>query len=147
MPQPDTLTALRDYLVSQGIVRIPRVAGTAPPMWLEPRNGTPAPGAGDNPTEVGDPTVLAAFLGTGIAPKRHEGFIRTDAVTIWVRTRTAPLAHQIEKQLRAALNDKRGWAMAGLQVNESLLFRDLQRVGFDNQGYSGNTEYFMFIWE
>ena len=142
----DLLTPLRDYLVAQEVVRVPRVAGDEPPLWLEPRDGVPAPGEGQNETEGGPDVVLGAFRVTGIAPRRHEGFIRIDAVDFWLRSRTPQLAQQTHDLLRDALNDKRGWIMAGLRIEESLMFRDLQRLSSDANGWTYTTEFTFERW-
>ena len=54
---PRLLNALRDELITAGLVRKPRVAGAAPPMWLGALS-TPAAGEGNNPVEVGDTLVF-----------------------------------------------------------------------------------------
>ncbi len=64
---PDLLLGIRAYLTTQGLVRDPRVAGAAPPLWITPTHGTPAPGeaVGLSANEVGIPRfVLIAPIGT-----------------------------------------------------------------------------------
>lgn len=144
----DLLTHLRDYLVGLGIARKPSVAGSVPPLWLEPRNGVPAPGEtpGNDALEAGE-VVLGAFRTTGIAPRRHEGFVRIDAVDVWIRSRNALQAFQLHDQLRDALNDLRSWDMAGLHIEESLMFRDLQRIRSDSSGFSYTSEFTFERWD
>lgn len=137
------LEDLRDHLVAHGIVRRPRETLPAgrPPMWLEPRNGIPAPGEGQNATEVGSDAVVGAYVSGGIATDRHEGFLRIDGIDIHLRTRTAPIALELEAQIRAALNDRRHWTMGSRTVEESLQFRPLQRLGSGDHGFDWVTEY------
>ena len=143
----DLLTPLRDHLVTQGIVRRPREATpVAPPLWLEPRDGVPAPGEGQNTVEKGSDAVLGAFRTTGIAPRRHEGFIRLDAIDIWLRTTSPKRAFDIHDQLRLALNDKRHWMMSTLLIEESLLFRDLQRIAATRDAFTFTTEFTFERW-
>lgn len=128
------LEHFRDHLVSAGVVRIPRVAGTVPPLWLEPRDGAPAPG--DKTGTEDSSTVLSAFLTGGLASRPYESFMRTDIVDVWVRATQAPAVFDLETGLRAAIIDKRAWDMAGLTVIESLQWRPLQRLGSDAQGFT-----------
>ncbi len=125
------LDALRNHLIGQGIVRKPAVAGAAPPLWLEPDEGAPAPGEGTTATEINAGAVLAAFLTGGIAPERYETFIRRDTVDIWIRTRTAPIAFDLDARVRRELADRRNWNMGGMRVIESSQFRPLQRLASD----------------
>lgn len=146
---PDLLLGLRGYLAVQGLVRDPRDAtSSAAPMWIAPRFGTPAPGQteGLDPVEIGPTLVISAAKTTGIPPARYENFLRMDGVGFVVRSQTAPLAYSFEQQVRAAINDKRGWTMNGVEVNESLLFRDLQPISSDNLGYTFTMEYQFSLW-
>lgn len=138
---------LWEYLRAQGVGRDPRVAGPLPPIWREPQNGTPAPGEKlGADVEIGANAVIGLVKATGVPPRRHEGFLRFDHVLIWLRVRKAPMAHDLETDLRALLNDKRNWDMAGLLVNESLMFTDLQPVGSGPWGYDYTTEYQFILW-
>lgn len=143
----DLLDSLRTHLVAEGIVRVPAAAGPLPPLWLEPRDGTPAPGEGNNLAERHPTTVLGAFRATGIAPSRHEGFIRREAVDFWIRVSQPQLAFGVHDQLRGALNDRRQWDMAGLTISESLMFRDLQRLAADSGGWTFVTEFVFERWD
>jgi hypothetical protein len=149
----DLLNPLRDYLVGQGIVRKPATPAPGgnpdlPPLWLEPRNGVPAPGESPNTNaiEVGPRVVVGAFESTGIAPDRHEGFVRDQHVDFRVRAKFAPDALAIKEQIRQYLNDRRSWDMAGLHVEESLMFRDWQRLGSDDQSFDWTAEFSFTLW-
>lgn len=147
---PDLLDNLRAYLISQGVVRDPRDGSNPnlPPLWLAPRFGVPSPGSteGINPVEAHKDAVLGAFDATDIPPTRFEGFLRHAHVELVFRTRTAPMAKSLENSIRAAINDKRGWMMANMPVNESLLYRGFQPVGSDNLGYTYTEEYAFDLW-
>jgi hypothetical protein len=121
------LDHVNDYLIAQGLVRDPRVAGSAPPLWLMPRDGVPAPGESpkNNAVEVGPDIVVGAFTAPGISLGRHNGFRRIKAVDFWIRVRKAPMIDDFDAALHAAFNDKRGWDMAGLYVMESLVWREV----------------------
>lgn len=142
------LESLRNYLISEGVVRKPSVAGSDPPMWLEPRNGVPAPGEGQNATERGTTAVLGAFVSGGIPPGDYDTFQRTDAVDIRLRTSNPMVAQDLEAEIRDALLDsqglgygKRNWSMDGMHIIETRMFRDLQRLGSDDQSYDWVVEY------
>lgn len=135
----DLLDAMRDHLVTDGAVRVPRDGGSAPPLWLEPRDGAPAPG--DKTGAEDGPVVLSAFLTGGIASRPYESFMRTDIVDVWLRALRAQDVWPVENALRASLVDKRGWTMGGLTVIESLQWRPLQRFGSDAQGFTYITAF------
>ena len=135
------LDRLRQYLIDEGVVRSPRTAGSEPPMWLEPKLGAPAPGEGENPTEVGPTITVSAFLGGGIPARPYEAFWRRQTVDLWLRTRTAPQAFDIDSSIYAAIADRRNWGMAGLLVIESRQWRELQRLGSDEQGFTFIASY------
>jgi hypothetical protein len=132
---PTLLDHLRDHLISESIVRSPRTAGAAPPLWLEPREGIPAPGEGSG-SEVGADAVLGAYFTGGIASQPWESFIREDTIDLWLRTRTAPIAFTLWQQLREELIDKRNWNMAGLTIIESREWRPLQPLYRDAQAFT-----------
>lgn len=148
---PDLLDNLRAYLIGLGLVRDPRDAskqGLLAPLWLEPKFGVYAPGQteGLNPGESDPNLVLGAFLATDTVPPRYEGFRRINHVELVYRAAKPQMALFLENNIRAAINDKRGWTMGNVPVNESLLFRGLQRIGSDNLGWTFNQEYVFELW-
>lgn len=141
MPPPMLLTALREHLVAQGVVRKPVVAGAAPPLWLEPKNGVPAPGEGQNATEIGPDLVVGAFLTGGFAPPPYGSFIRKPIIDVRFRGREHPIVETTELAITKALIDKRDWFMGQLYVIECEQWRALQRLGSDEQGFEYVTAY------
>jgi hypothetical protein len=144
----DLLTNFRTYLVDEGLVRVPSVAGDEPPLWLEPRKGVPAPGEGQNETERGADAVLGAYRAGGIPPASpYEGFIRQDFIEVRIRTRTAQIVTPLEEQLRASFIDVEGgaprldWMMADERIIASTVFRELQRLGSDEQSFNWSIEF------
>jgi hypothetical protein len=129
------LTALRDHLAGEGIARVPSVAGPLPPMWLEPRQGVPAPGEG-TPPEVGASVVLGATVTGGIPPRPYESWQRRPIVDLTIRSTAAPAAHQLDEQIRGALIDRRNWLMGGLRVIESQVWREFQPLTFNEQAFT-----------
>ena len=79
---------LADYLIAQGIGRSPRTAGALPPIWRQPRLGTPAPGEGTNPTERGTDAVIGLAHTGGLPAARQEKDWRSDVIDVWLRTTT-----------------------------------------------------------
>lgn len=141
------LEAMRDHLITAGVVRKPAVAGALPPLWLEPRNGTPAPGEGNSPVGVDPDLVIGAEMSGGTVSQRHQGFFRFDGVGFTIRSRTAPLAITFESQLRALINDVRQVMWGDLLIIESLQFRPLQPLGRSEQAYDWSTEYLVQTWQ
>jgi hypothetical protein len=139
MPAPRLLNAMREHLIAQGVVRRPSVAAAAPPMWLEPTLGTPAPGDGDVPVEVDQYLVLGAFLTGGFAPEPYGSWHRRPIVDVRIRAAKdeAYRAEDVELAMSKALIDRRDWTMGGLYVIESEQWRALQRLSSDAKG----TEY------
>lgn len=136
------LPHLRDFLIAQGLVRKPSVAGAAHPLWLDPRLGVPAPGEGVNATEVDGDVVLGAFQVSGIPKPPYEASVlRTDAVDVWIRARMAPFAYTVGDAIVEALADQRQFDLAGLTIVECLLFRPLQRLGSDAQAFDFTMQF------
>lgn len=141
------LDYVRDYAISSGLpVRKPRNAGasTVYPWFNEPRNGAVAP---RNPeveaatTETNDDLVISAFRSSGVPVERHRGsWEKIEMVEIWFRGRTWPIVSDFWTLFRPKYEDRRGWSMAGLYVMESLTFRELQRLGSDESGWTYNCE-------
>jgi len=150
---PLLLTAFRDHLVSQGLARIPRSSTpTAHPLWLERREGVPAPGEGENTTEVDNDLVLGAFLTGGITPGPVDGYSRRDTIDLWFRARTADLVFPLDASIRreftttpgaAPLGNRANWVMGGLQVTMSSVWRPLQRLGSDEHGFTFIASYLL----
>lgn len=137
----ELLPHLRDYLIGLDLVRKPGTPGALHPLWLDPRDGVPAPGDG-NPTERDADVVYGAFQVMGIPkPPYEQRVLRTDAVDIWVRSRTAPLAYQAADPIIEALADQRQFDLAGLSIIECLLFRPLQKLGSDENGFTHTMQF------
>jgi hypothetical protein len=154
---PDLLIGIFQYLKGAKLVREPSdetYQDELPPMWIEPRLGCPAPGnveglgeAEISPNPPYGPGVVASIEKiTGIPSLPYEGFLRTDHVQFIVRSYTAAPAFEYESKVRALINDKRGWLMYNVPVNESLLFRDLQLISKDNIAFTYAFEYSFSLW-
>ena len=147
MATPNLLSAFRNYLVDQELVRIPSVAGDAHPLWLEPRDGAPAPGEGESAATIDDELVLSAFLAAPIPRGPFESELRTDVIDVWLRCANPPtVAHDFEPLLRTAIiggavGDNRNWDMAGVRIIESLEWRGMQRLGSGPQGFTYVVSY------
>jgi hypothetical protein len=129
------IDAVRDHLITAGLVRDPRTAGPLPPCWRSPRNGVPAPGDGTT-TEKGATVVVGLFPASGIARDPYDASVlRSDGVDIRIRATTPPAAIQLDDLIRAQLMDRRAWSMGGLEIVESRLERPFNLVVSDEQGY------------
>ena len=135
------LPNVRAFLVDAGLVREPDVAGALPPLWLDPRDGVPAPGEG-KPVEIGDPLVIGAFQVMGI-PRTVEDakWLRTDAVDFVLRARKSPQVFEFDEALRSVLVSQRAFMLGSLEIVESQLFRPLQKLGSDSNGFIYTTQY------
>lgn len=146
------LPCLRAHLVTLGLVREPAVQGDSdsnpPPMWLDPRRGVPYPGQKEDVGQYGfnASMVLGAYPETGIPSGPFEGFYLRKAVSIWYRGKNSPLVQNLHQQISSALHDHRNYSLHGLQVNQSMMTRELQRLTSDDEGYMYNSEYMFDLW-
>jgi hypothetical protein len=138
------LEAIRDELVTAGLVRRATVAGSLPPMWLSYRGGLPGPGEGEG---VGVHASLVVGLryagGPGTDP--FMGFVETRMVDVMYRASRAPDAEDLDRGISAVLDDRRGWIMGGLRVEESRRARALGEVETDELGYALVTTYSFMV--
>lgn len=127
------LDALGFYLVTTtALMRYPKTAAAGKhPLWIEPEDGVPAPGEGATTVEKDPDIVFGAFKVTGIATGPYQGFMRTEHVELWIRSRKAYMAHEWEKTLEDAFHDKRNWIMGSKAIIESLIVRPMQRLSSD----------------
>lgn len=156
------LTALREHLTAAGLVRPPHILGAEAPMWLEPRLGTPAPGEGNNPTEVGADIVVGAYIAGGIAPGPFDGDRRKPIVELRYRTRQGYMAEDLSLRVDAQIATRRfatltsagfpaditddvvpdpAFMLSGLFVLECTQVLELQRLGSDEQGFEHTVQY------
>ncbi len=139
------LPNLRTYLIGEGIVRNPDVAGPLPPLHLAPQNGLPAPGEGTEPA-VGHDVVVGAYRTGGIPPRPHTAELRVQVVEFRIRARKAILAEHLETRLTAALIDRFVWPVGDLTVIESQEWRELQLLGSGPDGYSFSVAYWFQLY-
>lgn len=136
----DLITNMRDYLIAQGLVRKPAVAGAAPPMWLDPKLGVPAPGEGQG-TEVGDPTLGVFDTGGFALGPYMDSFARQPIAQINYRGTSPQAIKALELQITKLLADRRDWTMSTTYLVESSLWQPLQRIGSDTQGWEFSSAY------
>ena len=146
MTSDTILDDFRDFLVVQDVVRIPRIAGVRPPLWLEPRDGAPAPGEGTKNVEKDADIVLSAFRATGIPSLPYEGFLAKPHVALWYRVRRSDFAAAKHREIMALIHDKRNWLMGTQQVHESMCVRELQPLGSDESGFTYTAEFQFHVW-
>lgn len=137
----ELLEHCRNHLVAQGIVRPATVAAppddpTRPPLWLDPRDGLPAPAdEGGQAIDANTDLIIALFPDTGEPTRPFEGFMTADFVEVRYRGLKTPRIFAVERAIAAEFDDKRGWVMDGLWLHESRRFAKLGRVGSDRQGF------------
>lgn len=147
------LTQARAELISAGVVRDPRVAGDVdglpPPAWIEPRGGSPDPGdkTGD---EDSTEAVVSIFRSGGFPPTFVEQrYHRQDTLDFVIATRTATKRDEIAEAMENVFlgsgdNDeiKMNWQMGSLTVIQSRLWRALQPLGSDEDGFRAVISFF-----
>lgn len=145
MPTPDLLTNLRDHLISEGVGRDPRVAGSTPPIWREPQDGAPAPGDKSG-TEDGPDGTISLFRSGGIVlDSQEQRWHRNPTVDLVIRTPAPPAATALQEAIDLALLRAAGepasspamnWQMGALTVISSQRWRDWQPLDFDENAYT-----------
>jgi hypothetical protein len=84
VPSPNAvLTAIRDELVTAGLVRRASVAGSLPPVFIEPLEGPPAPGEREG-TEAGTDLAVTLRLSGQTRPNPRS---RVDVIDVVYRSR------------------------------------------------------------
>lgn len=139
------LEDLQTYLVAEGLVRDPAVAGDTTPLYLQPRNGVPAPGKGEG-VELDNNLVMGAFLTGGIPTGPYVKGRRKRTVDIRYRAKKAPFAEEKDLLIREALHDKRAWQMGGRLVIETLQSREFQPLGSDDQSFDFVVTYLFEVY-
>jgi hypothetical protein len=135
-----TLTdRVQAYLIVEGIVRDPRLAGPLPPCWRQPAEGVPAPGEGTG-NEVGPMAVVAVSRSLGVPQPFLQGQWRTDVIDVVYRTLKWPDTEALYARVRAALIDHMGTTMAGMRVIQSVEWSALARIDASTaQGFTSRS--------
>lgn len=113
---------VRSLLIAEGIVRAPRGSGSAPVCWVQPVGGVPAPAEGPVAGEQSDP-VVGLMTGVGVSPQAFEQkWLSRDALDVVIRASEAkiPEALDLNRKIRRALADRRGFNAGQLRIEESL---------------------------
>jgi hypothetical protein len=149
------LDALRDYLVAEGLVRAPDVAGAGarpwpPPAWRHPDEGAIGPGdaadAGRPDVAHDDGLVVSLMAAPGIPPTAGDEDRRQDGVDIVIRTRAVPPAYDLENEIRKRLMEpdpggRIDWMMGGLYVVQSRQWRPWQPISATAGVYTFSVGY------
>lgn len=130
------LNDLLAHLISEGVVRDPRVRNDLPPAWRDPRNGTPAPGEGRNAVEIGPDVVIGLFFAGGITTPRFDQARRRDIVDVVIRARRADVAVDIGNEVRRVTINRIQWQMGSRTCIESLEWRPLQPLPPRTDGHT-----------
>lgn len=136
----DLMTHLRTYLAAEEVTRDPQVAGDPPPLFLAPEKGAWFPGDLEG-VEDDSECIVSAFLSGGLPSRPYESMLRKRTVDFWIRCTKAPMAWQVDAGLYEALADKRAWDCAGLEVIESLPWREMAPLSGSAPGFTFITSY------
>lgn len=158
MPSAKTmlLQAFQADLTAAGLARRPGVAGSAPPLWMEPSDGAPAPGEKAG-VENDAGTVLTVFapdevLGGGNWQQQHE-------IDVWVRTKgngAVTRAYDVEQAIRDRIIgadefridfDLAPGTPQAMRIIEARVYAGLRRLGSDpEQGYTHLVSYALTVY-
>lgn len=135
---------VRQFLIDEGIVRAPNVAGPGarpwlPPAWKHPDGGPVGPGdaaQGDFDDVAHDDGIVVSLMRTaGVPPVAGEEDLRYDEVDIHLRGDNVPGLDALEGEIRTALlgdppqpGGKTDWVMAGLYVIQARQSKPYQPI-------------------
>lgn len=146
------LTQLRNFLIAEGLVRSPDVAGDEPPIWRHPDNGPVGPGDAaeqQKPATAHDAGLVVSLLwAPGVPPLAGEEERRHDSVDIYFRgTAVQPiidLENEIRKRLLGDPPDPGGradWVMDGRYVIQSAQSSPMQPLGATDGVFTFRVQY------
>lgn len=140
------LEHLRDYLIAEGLVRRPDVAGALPPVWKHPDGGAMGPGdARDQgrPAVTFDTGLVVSLMhAPGLVPEIGAEERRMDGVDVVFRGDSVPEIRVLEAAIALRLlGDPAGivaprpdpggrtdWVMAGLYIIQARQWSPMQPV-------------------
>lgn len=158
-PPRKLLLALQRDLSDAGLTRKPAVAGTVPPLWVEPADGAPEPGTKSGVED--DPnTVLSMFYSGGVV---GQGWERQVTVDVWMRAKAnTPMlrAMDVDEDIRDRIlpagelvdGERMNFKLAPGAPEELLVisarqWRELQRLGSSSgQGYTFVSSYWFQLY-
>ena len=122
---------LRDYLITQGVVRAyTKTSGSVPQCILAPRDGTPEP-AGQ---AYGD-AVVALEQTNHVARPAMEEFLEEPIVDVTVRSYRAPDAELVQRRIRHAINGENLLVLDDLVVEWVRVWLGDRPLGADAVSY------------
>lgn len=126
---PDLLVAeeVQAHLIAQGVVRDPAAAGGLPPCWIDPDEGAP------EPPEGVQSTVTLFTAGQVVRPWLEGDKLQEIVLDVVVRSRHPRDGHLLQRQIYAALEEKKNVAFGALRIEWSKLFRGVQKLGSDHE--------------
>jgi hypothetical protein len=129
---------IKAYLVAQGIVQDNAATPSTlkPGVWLNPRDRGPEPRAGEDAT-------VTIYTGPEHARDWYEGFLQERLFDFVVRARKQPQGELLQRQIRAALEEKKGVMFGQLRVEWSKLDRGEQPLTSDETSYSSIQGFFI----
>lgn len=108
---------VRDYLITQGVVKAPGTSGTLPVIAIDPVDGVPEPVP---PADA----VVGIRPGLQVPPARwYEEFLDERIVEFRVRALTSSRAELIQRQIRQQINGKKATSFGRLFVQHTMLHR------------------------
>lgn len=145
------LTAFRDFLVAQGLVRKPGVTGALPPLHVEPRGGAPAPGQRDAP-EDNATLVVTARLSGEVTQGPMDTTTRVVVIDVIYRSLgTAGLkaGRALDASIRNRVVERNdygvGFAMGGLSVIQARIAGGLGPVSEDGDVRTERAAYYIEV--
>ncbi len=139
--------ALRDFLIANGIAEAPVVKrsragavelgndGTLPVVVLDPRSGPWSPS--------GAVTAVVTIRSRGLIPQPvRERFVERSLVDTVVVATSSPRLELVQRDLRIALDDQRGYLAGTLRIEESLLYTSPLPVRTPDEATFGSVQTF-----
>lgn len=144
----EIMEAVQLHLRTNGLTRNPTAsdAATAPyagrPVCnRDPMKGLQSPSDEETPSAYNASLLLHLVPATGQPTRPYEGFLQRDFLEFVYYGTNTPDIFDLEDAVARLLDDRRGFTIAGLRIEECMRFRKLSRLRSDESGYLYASEY------
>lgn len=133
---------VRDYLIDAEIFSAVESGQVSPP----PCRIDPALGMDEIDVPTGGDAAAAIFTGAEIPRPWLEGdFLIERAIEVLVRAESRPRAELVQRQVRGALEEKKGVTMGRLAVDWSKLWRGTQMIHSDEKSVTLSQNFLIAV--
>lgn len=131
---------LRNYLIEVDIVRHPKVAGSQPTCYVDPREGAPwGLDFKDGDVQRSDTSVTLLSDG-GVTPDPMDlGVLDTSVIQFVIRSDSSLKANFVTRQLVEVLGEQQGYELGHMHVERSGVMSMPSMVRIDADDFEGHV--------